>query len=352
MKEQIKVWLLNKLHIFLLFVSLIYLVGLILASALTPIPIGTDVYFHYDVARHYANFELGMFSDTVLEMNQFPYPPLYHLLLVPSIWAGLENVFARLMQICLPFLIYLSTVIFIGKLTNPKTQLITALLLTSTMGFVDGTIQARPQGLSMILVPVALYFYIKRADNKFVASSAAVTYTHGIAGLANLWTLMIYGFLKKHWTKTFIKLTIVLSPILLSTILYVGGAMSKWGGMFDTYQEYLIFTEPFTMIPYYSGMTLIGWIYLLYNLATWSKRDMLEKTLCLSLIGLTIMIPLWADRFLQYSTLTLACLSAIGLAKSSKAQKIVLPLIVLMYVLVMANLYWITFTNNWWLYPQ
>ena len=347
-----KLWVSNKYNLMLLCVSLTFLLGLILASALTSIPIGTDVHFHYKVAGYYAIGQNGMFSSTVLEMNNSPYPPIFHLMLVPSIWLNVQYLFAKMLQIVLPFLIYLSTIVFIRYYTYPKTELITALLLLSTMGFIDGTIQARPQGLAMIIIPFALFFYIQNKDNKFVASSGILAWTHGVAGIANIWLLTLYGFFKGSWKKTFIKLALVLGPIILITLIYLGGAVGKWGGATDTYQEYLIFTKPQEMIPYYSGMCLIGWVFLAYNLTRWTRLSSLEKTLTLSLVGLTVMIPLWADRFLQYSTLTLACISALGLSRYKRAQQIVLPLVVIMYVLVTINLFWTTFTNNWWLYPQ
>jgi len=203
----------------------------------------------------------------------------------------------------------------------------------------------------MLLIPVALFTYIQNKDNSFVASSVLIAYTHGIAGIANVWILPLYGVFKGNWKRSFIKLSIVLAPIILITLVYLGGAVGKWGGSYDTYQEYLVFTKPQEMIPYYSGMCLIGWVFLAYNLTRWNRLNELEKTLSLSLIGLTIMIPFWADRFLQYATITLACISALGLAKHKRAQQIVLPLVALMYILVMTNLYWTTFTNNWWLYP-
>lgn len=350
--DLFKLWLTNKYNILLLFVTLTYLFSLVLASTLTAIPIGTDVHFHYEVAGYYAIGQNGMFSQTVLELNRFPYPPIFHLLLVPSIWLNIEYLFAKSLQIVMPFLIYLATIIFMRYYTNSKTQLTTALLLLSTVIFIDGTIQARPQGLAMILIPITLYYFIQNRDNKFVASSGVLAYIHGVAGLANTWTLILYGFVKGNWKRTFIKLAIILAPIILTTLAYLGGALAKWGGVMDTYQEYLIFTQPEIMIPYYSGMCLIGWVFLIHNLTRWNTLTELEKTLSLSLIGLTIMIPFWADRFLQYATITLACLSALGLAKHKNAEQVVLPLIVIMYVLFMANMFWITLTNNWWLYPQ
>lgn len=350
--DLLKLWLANKINLLLFAVSLVYLIGLILASTLTSIPIGTDIHFHYDVARQYSIGKFGMFSDIVFETNLFPYPPIFHVLLVPSIWLNIEYIFAKLLQIVLPFLIYASTVIFMRYHTNQKTALITALLLTSTVGFVDGTIQARPQGLTMIFIPIALHMYLRNNSNGYAIFSGALAYIHGAAGLVNVWLLSLYGFTKKHWKGTFIKLALIVSPIILITVYFFGGAISKWGGVMDTYQEYLVFTQPQTMIPYYSGMTLIGWVYLAYNMTRWDKLSPLEKTLCLSLIGLTVMIPIWVDRFLQYATITLSCLSAVGINKSKRAQQIILPLLAIMCALVMINVYWITFTNNWWLYPQ
>ena len=47
-------------------------------------PHGTDFYYHLRFAEKYAQGEIAMFNPQLMESNQGPYPPLFHLLLTPA----------------------------------------------------------------------------------------------------------------------------------------------------------------------------------------------------------------------------------------------------------------------------
>jgi len=273
------------------------------------------------------------------------------LMLVPSVWLNLEFLAAKLLQVALPFGIYLATTLFMQRHTSPKATVVTALILLSTIGFTDGTIQCRPMGLSIMVLPIALHMMLTRNDRGFIASNTIIAYTHGIAGAANTWLPVLYKYFNRRKFKTFIATIATLAPLIVVTAVYFGGALDKWGGHMDTYQEYLVFTKPHTMIPYYAGMSLIGWVFVAYTLLKWGEASSLQKTVSLSLLGLTVMIPFWADRFLQYAIIGLSIMAGQGIAKYRRMFYILVPLLFAMTVANQVNIYWITFTDNWWLYP-
>jgi len=344
-------WLENNWSKLYLSLSLFYLFALITASTVMKIPVGTDVHFHLDVAAIWASGQNGMFSEQVMALNQFPYPPLFHWLLVPSVWLHIEFLWAKALQIMLPFGIYLTTTLFMMRHTNPKATVVTAMILMSTVGFTDGTIQCRPQGLAMLLLPLTLHYLLTRQNRGFLAVNTCVAYIHGIAGLANTWMLLLRNYFNRKMFKTFLTATFLLLPLIATTAIYFSGALTKWGGHMDTYQEYLVFTQPQNMIPYYAGTSLIGWIFVAYTLTKWDRSTELEKVLALSVLGLTVMIPFWADRFLQYAIIGLSCLAGLGITRNRRLFYILVPLIAVMLVAVQVNIFWVTFTDNWWLYP-
>jgi hypothetical protein len=338
----------NKLYLVL---TACFFVALVTASCVMVIPVGTDVWFHFDVAEVWANGQNGMFSERVLTENRFPYPPIFHLLLVPSVWLGQEALMGKLMQVVLPFGIYLTVTWFMRKHTTPKAACLTAMILLATVGFVDGTIQCRPQGLAMMLLPLVFDSFLCGNQLDFFGFNSLVGYIHGIAGLANTWLPSLVGLFNRKMRKGIIASILILVPLAIVTLSYFGGAASKWGSHMDTYQEYLVFSDPFNMIPYYAGVSLIGWAFVVYALLRWNRVGAFEKVLTLSVLGLTVMIPFWADRFLQYAVVGLACLAGKGISENRRLLYILVPLIAVMTVLGLVNIFWVTFTNNWWLYP-
>jgi len=77
--DLFRYWLSDKWNKLFLLLTLAYLVALVTASTVMPIPLGTDVHFHFDIARVWASGGNGMFSEVVLAENLFPYPPIFHL---------------------------------------------------------------------------------------------------------------------------------------------------------------------------------------------------------------------------------------------------------------------------------
>ena len=99
--------------------------------------------------------------------------------------------------------------------------------------------------------------------------------------------------------------------MLAVSLFYLGGAFSKWGGapINENPQEVLFWTDP-TFIPYYMGATLLGVPFLFKR----SKSEF-EKLVLYGFVGVLIMLPLWADRWLHYESLPLAILGGLGVTQ-------------------------------------
>jgi len=336
-----------KIQFLLLSVSLMYFALLVTATLSNSAPLGADVHFHLDIAEVYSRGQNGMFSKTVFNVIGFPYPPIFHLLLTPSVWLNLEFAWTRTLQVFLGFGCYLSVIALMKSYANTKTATITALALLGSFGFTDGTIQARPQTLDMLLLPWALHFFLSNKNRNFGLATIVLAWNHGVAALSGVWTLL-FCKLKQKNVKAFLATSLAVSPIILLTLIYLPNALSTWGGHTETTQEILIFSNPFYMIPVYSGASLIGWVFAFYGLFRWSRISDFSKALILSLFGLTVLIPLWADRFLQYASIPLCCLIGLYLSEHRRLFIVFVPLVALAFILNMANLWWITATGNWW----
>jgi uncharacterized membrane protein len=327
-------------------ISIIYLALLVSATLSNPVPLGADIHFHLDIAQVYAKGQNGMFSQTVFNVIGFPYPPIFHLILVPSVPLNLQYQWTRILQVALGFGCYLSVIALMKTYGDNKTAILTATALLGSFAFTDATIQARPQTLDMLILPWAIHFFMSNKNRLFSLSAIVLAWNHGVAALSGVWTLLL-SKLKKNFKITLATILAV-SPIVLLTLVYFGGAMSTWSGHTDTYQETLLFANPAYMIPVYCGASLVGWLFVFRNLKNWGEQPKLNRALVLSVLGLTVLIPFWADRFLQYAAIPLCCLVGLELRKDRRLLVVFVPLIILAFSLNIANLWWITATGNWW----
>ncbi|MHA1407947.1 MAG: hypothetical protein ACTSSG_11295 [Candidatus Heimdallarchaeaceae archaeon] len=327
--------------------SLLFLLSVLVATLVTPHPIGADVYFHLDVARIWSRGENGMFSDLVFKVNNFPYPPLFHWLLVPSIWFNSETLWCRILQIILSSFCFIGMLLLVNKFQGSKESTLTGIFLLSNFAFIDALIQCRPQSLDMALMVVFFFCFVAYRKIGLVLSMVSLGWNHGIASIMDYWSVLFYGFKKKGWFKIFLSTVLLLSPIIISTVVFLQSGVKRFSG-FETWQEYLIFVNPLQLIPFYSGATLLGFPYIIYDLKNWKKISELEKVMVVSVLGLTVMIPFWSDRFLQYATMQLSCIASCRLAKNRTLLLGFLPFLIMAFVIYQINLWWINLTGNWW----
>jgi len=319
-----------------------------LASITTSSPIAVDFFFHLDVARVWSVGQNGMFCDFVMNINHFPYPPVFHWLLVPSVWLNIEYLFGRVLQVILFSGTLAATMILVYKQDGVSGSLFTGMLLLSNIAFIDSNIQARPQSLSMLLLPMMIQLYLSKNRLGFIISSVVMVYTHSIASLSLIYGLALHKLKEKKWLRSIFLLGLLVSPILITSVIYGSGALTRWGEHSDSDQEELIWTSPFTFVPLYMGSLLLGFPCFFMALIKWKDQTEYVKTLCLILAGSVIMIPIWADRWLQYISVPLACLAANWLTKRKRSEILfILPFMVSVFAMYQLNYWWITATGNW-----
>lgn len=319
------------------------------ATIITPVPLGVDFFFHLEVAKVWASGGNGMFSEIVMRINRFPYPPLFHLLLVPSIWLGDPYVFGRILQVIL-FSGSLALVVkLVKRYDGERAALFSGLLLLSNVAFVDSAIQARPQSLVILLMPVLLMAYLEDHPWPFALIGLAMFHTHGLAGLS-----MIYSLTFKKWAKdgrwgTALTVAGILAvPLLVISIWYMGGALTTWAGATESAQERALRSEPFGFTLAYMGPLLLGFPCLIKALKNWRTESEYVKAISTMLLGSMVMFPIWGDRWLQYSAIPLACLGADWLSKRKGRQLTVAYILVaFFFVLYQANYWWVSATGNW-----
>jgi hypothetical protein len=310
-------------------------------------PIGADYYFHLQISREWLSGVFAMFGETAMRINQFPYFSFLHFLLIPSILLHLEYVFARCLQVVFYSLSLGLTMLLSQRRGGYRQSALTGLVLMGCLAYTDAAIQVRPQGLAFVLLPLALGFYASEQKAGFAASVIALVYTHGIAALSMVYSLVAVKLVNRAWTKTVLVTALLCSPIVVVSLVYAAGAWGKWSGLDASAQEPLFWAMPQFFIPLYSGATLAAIPLIGYVAASWRRRSSYQKMLVLTVLGSLPMLALWPDRWLQYCTIPFALLVA-DMIVAAKVSEKALVIFLALYLVYQLNYWYITLTGGWY----
>lgn len=259
------------------------------------VPIGEDIHFHLKIAADWRNNGLlGWFSETAFEQNKMPYPPLLHILLLfidpLTIQIGL-----------LPLAVW-----SFSKLYTGRDRLLAGVLVLSSYAYVDRIMQVNPQAITMILLPLAILYYIQNERHGFIAVSSLMIWTHGIVALSCLGGLF-FQMLRRRQYKTLALILLLTAPVLATTFLYLPTTLEKFTSGFENNQERQFWSNPlFTVL--YQRLLFSGFFVAAAFCIRRRQVSDLEKTALLTLSSMALMIISWADRFVQLSTIPLAIL--------------------------------------------
>lgn len=330
-------------------VALILLVGL--AASLTLAvslyytePVGWDIHFHYSVARIWAAGGNGMFSDIVMQTNKMPYPPVFHWLLVPAVWFGVEWEFARALQVLFYPLALATSMFVVYKARESKQQaLLTGLFLVSSFGFYDHAIQVFPQSLDAVLFPIAIWLYLKKDKPWWLVAAGLMVWSHGLAALALLGGLAMLS-LKEHY-KQFLAFAGISAPVVVSSLIFLAPALARWSGV-DSQSEASFNSNPVTWTLWYLGvplsLILIFVVYRVWKNKTADKLDWISIATLLTLIPLGIW---WHDRYFAYAAMPLSYIAAKATANTKQLKPYII-LVLLILVAIYYVDYWLAIFSN------
>lgn len=331
--------------------AIVFMAGMALsigATLVTPTPIGADYYFHLQMAEEWMTGSFAMFGELAMRVNHYPYFSILHFMLIPTVLMGNPYGFAKILQVTFYTLSLGLTMMLAQRRGGPKAATVTGMILLGCLSFTDAAIQVRPQSLAMVLYPLALGFYISNQKGGFAASVISLVYTHGIAALSLVYSLLAVKLRDSDWRKTILVTAIAISPILLVSLAYFGGAYQKWSGIDASSQEHIFWKNPLVLTPLFSGATLLAVPILGYAAATWKKQSNYAKMLVISVLGSLPMLPMWPDRWLQYISIPFALLIADWTVNRKKIENaIVLPIILALFLIYQANYWYVTLSGGW-----
>lgn len=320
-------------------------------SVAYPVPIGYDfVNFHIKVAESYARGENGMFCDLVMRSNAIPYPPLFHLLLVPSVWMGAGLLFGRILQaLFLPLAILTSTWVMSKEHSN-EVAMYVGLLLVSSRGYLDSVIQVIPHAINSILLPIAFYSVLRKKSWLFVVVASAMVYTHGLYSIAVLGGMVLLLLWKREW-KTVGALALVTLPILIITGIWLTSGVGNWMRGFATEPERALFRIPIQFTILYIGGLAFVLPLMFYKLVYWKKQTSLEQLSLATFLSMMVMVVPVPDRFLQYASIPLAIIASLSLARF-REKKYIVPIVIAVFCWFYYVQWMILLTNSYWIFPE
>lgn len=359
----------------------LYLIGCILliaiafsitvpALASVAKPIGADFYYHLNIATLISKGNIVGAWNYSIQNILFPYGfMLFHFGLSGLVLSGNPYLWARVLETILMPTTFALTMFLMIKKANAKSALVTGLCLLGSLAFVDGALQLRPESLDLLLYPLMVFMVLSEKKKSFVVMAVVTVYSHSIAALSNIWGMAIKK-LGEHtafeaglswetkalkielpqypWRKIILVGLAAIIPVLAVSLYYIQGAFKMWftlaGANNSNPQQTLFWVQPLIFIPFYSGLTLFGFIFLLKH-----HKSSFESLLSWGLIGSMIMIPFWADRWLQYVTIPLSCLVGLGF-KNASNKKLAVALPILFMFATFYTIYWleISATGQWW----
>ena len=312
-------------------------------------PIGSDFYWHLHVATLISQGNITSAWNYPLEQNLFPYGLLtFHFGLSILILSGNVLFLSKLLEALLMPMTFTLTMYLMIKKASVKAAFFTGLCLLGSIAFLDGTIQLRPESIDLLFYPIILFAILSVKKKTFIGLALVTIYSHGLAAYSSIYGLALKLLREQKWRKTIIAGLIATLPIILISFYYVQGAFHKWftlaGANQSNPQQTLFWTQPLIFIPFYSGLTLFGFIFLLKR-----HKGYFESLLTWGIVASAIMIPFWADRWLQYITIPLSCLVGLGLKDASKT-KVYVALLILGSIAFIYTYYWlnISFYHQWW----
>lgn len=337
---------------------LVFLSGFFLvlgASIVTPSPLGSDVFYHLELAEEWSRGENAMLGYFNMVHNHTPYFPVLHWLIVPSIWVGFENIFVRLLQVIffsgtlggLMWLVY--------KYVGAKASFYSGLTLLSSPAFIgDSIIQVKPSSLATLLLIPMIYFFIEDKRKEYIITSIINVYTWSFASLSFVYGLLLYKIRDRKWFYAGLVFLLLLVPFFYYVLQYsdFSAMLSRWGNEVGTLgvmmsPKLAIIQNPFFLFLYL-GSPALGLFCLVWCVYKWKSLPKHTKAVCVILLSSLPLVILWVDRWVQVSSILLTFLFSDWLSRRKGfVYGFVLTFLILGFSLWMVNYWWTTWTGNW-----
>ncbi len=303
-------------------------------------PSGSDINLHLRLATGWLKGDLPTFDERYF--NNYPYPPAFQLSIASAsrLFSTTPIMIAKLLEIILYPLVFLSTSYFAYKKGNAFIATASILLLGTSPAFWDRASQVIPQAVDLALFPLAAYFFLEKKDTPFLALAVFMIYNHSMYGALPILSLFIYSLkYQKRSLGIFLKILILTIPLILITLAHLEGVISE-SRTINEEQEDAVLREPLFSIKYLGYPLFFLLIITAIHLSFEGVSD-IENLLLIWGLSLLPMILYFPDRLIQYATQPFAILGAMtidDLLKDKKSRYILVLVLFIFALLLQFNL--------------
>ena len=320
---------------FFLFIPILLAFGITLTGTLLHGFSGVDIYFHLDIARAFSQGDFIGGFKVAYAMNYTFYPPLFQLILAVGFLFGNSELWAKFLQVIFLPLAVGSFMFLVYKLRGVTASFYGGLLVLGSLAYLDRVIQAQPHAIDFILLPWVFYFFLRGNKLGYVLSSVLMVWNHGLVSISAIGGSLLLLLKQRNykWFAAWLSGSLVIITI---SFYYIVSGLQNCGGRVDTDQEYL-FWHSATFIPEYLGLLTVGFavaIYFVYRYVKHLELSAVSKLSLLTIATTAVMIPMWADRWLQYCTIPLVLLILEQAHVSGKRVQLLLKATIILAVAV------------------
>lgn len=307
-------------------------------------PVGNDIRYHMKVAEAYARFENALFDEAFWGPAGGPYLSELHFILVPFVWAGVAIPFAALLQAFFYPLALSASVFLVWKRYGIGPASYAGIILLSSLAFFDRAMQVNPQAFDMIFFPLAVYFFMAKRRIPFLISMSMVVYSHPGFGLLLLCPILLYHVKSKTGGVMVRDILIVSIPMILLTAAFISPHIELVGGI-STYQEEILIEQPLLIFIYIGLLPVaVCGASLAYLCMGRGKLGDFDFLTLIWLVVLTVLIPIYPDRYPTYAIVPMSILGSRLLGEADRhGSHAALALRVLLLLLASVNYL------GWWL---
>ena len=160
-----------------------------------------------------------------------------------------------------------------------------------------------------------------------------MVWNHGLVSATALAGTLL-GYIKRRRWKIIICFFVASSVIFALSLIYLVPTLTQFQSSQQNDQEYYFWHTPL-FIPFYLGILVVGFPIAIFKFVQLLKHKPLspiDKLSIATIASTAVMIPMWADRWLQYCTIPLALLILSQASTSSgNTKKIWYTMIILFY---------------------
>jgi len=327
----------------IIFVSLILTFSIAIHYKL---PIGEDISFHLEMAKEYY-FGKWMMNDVDSDLMGnigIPYPPLLHFILLLGFLLKIPLTFPLLIQLFLYPLALYTTGMLVHKELSLKHSIIVLLLLASSYGFFDRTVQVQPQSFDMILFPLSIYFFLKKNTSGFMFSNCIMVYTHSYYSLFLFGSFVLFSLFRRDRIKMVIFSFITFLPIIIITLPYIISTLQYMVSTNQNIQEVYIVNNPLFLLGYLGGVSAFVLLVLVRYKSINLKDDFQLLLLCWIVCLLPLMFVM--DRLITYMVVPFSILASIVIFKIDNRY---IRMGLIGFVVMISILYMGTYFQKIWL---